>query len=291
MKKIIFVIPFVLFATLLFGQNTFKTLLWEIKSPESKNVSFLFGTFHEVSPSFFDSLTNVVSKLQQSDILFVEEGVSVSKKQSITNSPLWTVEKWSKLLTNEQKQIFIEFVKKAEDTFYYNLNPLLLSLSTSRLYLTNFCQLDEPFSEPMDHHIEKIALKQNKKVYSLDINQETFLKNTAEKFNLLQDSLYASFSIHLMQNMLKDNFSDCEILNTYKKFDIDYDLDLDLTQNPSKYPLLIERNTKWTMALHESLTTNNCFIAVGFRHLCYKQGLIQQLRNLGYTVTPVQIER
>ena len=291
MKKVIFVLAFFFFATLLYGQNVFRTLLWRITSPESKNVSFLFGTFHEVSPSFFDSLTNVVVKLQQSDILFVEESISVSKTQTITNQPLWTVEKWSNLLTNEQKQIFTEFVKKAEDTSYYNLNPLLLSLTTSRLYLTNFCNSDKPFSELMDHHIEKIALKNNKKVYSLDVNQGTLLKNEAQKFSLFQDSLYTSYSVHSMLSMLREDFSDCEMLNDYKKFDINYELELDLIQNSNKFPLLIERNTKWTMMLHESLPTNNCFIAVGFRHLCYKQGLIQQLRNLGYTVTPVQIER
>lgn len=291
MKKIIFVSAFFFFATLLYGQNTFKTLLWKITSPESKHISFLFGTFHEVSPSFFDSLTNVVVKLQQSDMLFVEESISVSKTQNTTNQPLWTVEKWNNILTNEQKQIFTEFVKKAEDTSYYTLNPLLLSITTSRLYLTNFCNSDNPFTELMDHHIEKIALTNRKKVYSLDINQGTLLKNEAQKFSLFQDSLYASYSIHSMQSMLKEDLSDCEMLNDYKKFDINYELDSDLSQNSNKFPLLIERNRKWTMMLHESLSTNNCFIAVGFRHLCYKQGLIQQLRSLGYTVTAVQIER
>lgn len=291
MKKILFLIPFILFATLLYGQNKFKTLLWKVTSPQSKNVSFLFGTFHEVGPAFFDSLTNVVLNLQQSDILFVEERISAPKTQTIPELPVWTNEKWNELLSNKQKQIFAEFVKKAEDSIYYTLSPLLLSLATARLYFDNFCKLDNPYSELMDHHIEKLALKQSKKIYSLDINQATLLKNVAEKFNYSQDSLYASYTIQVMQNMLKEDLSGCEALNDYMKFDINYDLDLDLTQNSSIYPLLIDRNLMWTKTLHESLPTNNCFIAVGFRHLCYKQGLIQQLRNLGYTVTPVQIER
>lgn len=291
MKKVIIILTFFCPATLLYGQNTPKSLLWKITKSGSKTESYLFGTFHEVSPSFFDSLTNVVTKLKQSDILFIEESVSVSKTPTISKQAQWSFKKWSTVLTNEQKGIFTRFVKKAEDTSYYNLSPLLLSLTTSRLYLSNFCQPDNPSAELMDHHIEKIALKHVKQVYSLDINQQILLKTESEKFTPLQDSLYASYSVRFMQSMLNDDYSDCQILNDYKHFDINYELDSDLTQSPGHAPLLIERNTKWTERLGKFLSANNCFVAVGFRHLFYKQGLIQQLRNLGYIVTPVPIER
>lgn len=38
--------------------------------------------------------------------------------------------------------------------------------------------------------------------------------------------------------------------------------------------------------IDKAFLQNNCFVAVGFKHLFYKQGLIQLLRNSGYTVTP-----
>lgn len=278
-------------AKILYGQNTPKSLLWKITKAESKTESYLFGTFHEVNPSFFDSLTNVVTKLQQSDILLVEESISASKAPTISKLPQWSFKKWNALLTNEQKRIFTQFVKKAEDTSYYNLNPLLLSLTTSRLYLSNFCQSDKPSAELMDHHIEKIALKHSRQVYSLDTNQQILLKNEAGKFTRLQDSLYTAYSVRFMQSMLNDDFTDCRILNDYKNFDINYELESDLTQSPNHSVLLIERNKKWTVMLHKLLSANNCFVAVGFRHLFYRQGLIQQLRKLGCTVTPVPIER
>jgi len=291
MKKIAYIFTFFFFATSLYGQNTPKTLFWKVTIAGNKNESFLFGTFHEVNPSFFDSLTGVVAKLKQTDLLFVEESISVSKTPIIKKQPIWTFKRWSTVLSNEQKKIFAEFVKKAEDTSYYNLNPLILSLSTSRLYLRNFCQPGEPFTELMDNYIEKAALKYNKKVYSLDVNQGILLENEAEKFSSLQDSLYASYSINSMQSMLNDDSSNCQMLNDYKKFDINYELDLDLTKNADQSILLIERNAKWIQMLQQFLSTNRCFVAVGFRHLFYRQGLIQQLRNLGYTVTPVAIER
>lgn len=291
MKKILFIFISFCFSTMLYGQDVPKTLMWKVTKSGSKNISFLFGTFHEVSPSFFDSLNNVVAKLHQSDVLFVEERISTAKTSDIKKQPLWTLKKWNTILTKEQQQIFNEFVKKADDTSYYNLNPLLLSLKISREYLVYFCQSNIPVDELMDHHIEKIAIKSGKQVYSLDSNQEILLAKQAKASSKFEDSLNISSSVLGMQNMLNDDFSDCKILNNYKSHDLNYQLDLDLTQNPAYAPLLLERNIKWIKILNQSLLSNNCFVAVGFRHLFYKQGLIQQLRSLGYVVTPIPIER
>ena len=290
MKRVSFLFTLIIIPTLIYGQNTPKTLFWKITKPGSKYESFLFGTFHEVNPAFFDSLTYVVNKLKQSDILLVEESISESKAPILTKQPAWTFEKWNAVLTNEQKQIFNRFAKKSEDTSYYNLNPLMLSLTTSRLYFTNFCQSDRPFTELMDHHIERVAKNYNKNVYSLDIDQRIILRDVAEKLTSQQDSLYTTYSIHAMQSMLNDDFSDCKILNDYKNLAINYQLDLDLTLHPNYSILLAQRNVRWTMIMDKLLSVNNCFIAVGFRHLMYKEGLIQQLRKLGYEVSPIPIE-
>lgn len=290
MKNVIFVFTLVFSTTLLYAQNTPKTLLWKITKAGNNHASFLFGTFHEVSPTFFDSLPEVVSTLKQADILLVEESISESNISTSTQQPKWSLEKWNAVLTIEQKQTFNQFVKKAEDTSYYNLNPLLLSLTTSRLYLTNFCQSEKPFTQLMDHHIEKMAKNFNKRVYSLDINQQILLENAAEKLTPKQDSLYTSYSMRSMQCMLDEDFSDCRIMHEYKNFDINYKLDSNLTESPSLSLLLSERNMKWATKLDELLSIKSCFVAVGFRHLMYKEGIIKQLRNLGYKVSPVPIQ-
>jgi uncharacterized protein YbaP (TraB family) len=55
--------------------------------------------------------------------------------------------------------------------------------------------------------------------------------------------------------------------------------------------LLLKRNNYWMMKLPSILKNGNIFIAVGLQHLKYKEGLISQLRKLGYTVKPIKIER
>ena len=289
MKKVIAVFMMLCFVSFIFGQDVPKTILWRVTKPGNVNESFLFGTFHEINPSFFDSLAIAIKKLQQSDILFVEQRITSSNGQLLTAQPVWSSTRWNETLTSEQAQTFIEFAEKAKDSSYYQLNPLLLTLTTSRLYMMNFCDSTATFPDLMDHHIEKLAIKHKKQVQSLDINHDILLKKEDLAFSHLQDSLYASYGIHFMKRMLENDLSDCKIVSSYKKFDIDYQFDKDLLGDGDKSTLLIERNKQWIQLLDKSFSFSKCFVAVGFRHLFYKQGLIQLLRNLGYSVIPLQI--
>lgn len=254
----------------------------------SVNKSYLFGTFREINPSFFNRLSNAINKLQQSDILFVEQRSSPTEKLRPGDKIIWNSEKWKTILTKDQEEVFTAFLNKAEDTSYYKLSAILLSLTMARLYFVNFCETDcGANDELMDTYIEKFAGK--KVIYSLDSNQNTFPNKTAEKLIIPQDSQYASYGIHYMKSMLDNNLSDCAITSAYKKFDIDYKLNTELNEKSADYLLLINRNNSWISILDKAFSFNNCFVVVGFKHLFYKKGLIQKLRNLGYDVTPIPV--
>lgn len=52
--------------------------------------------------------------------------------------------------------------------------------------------------------------------------------------------------------------------------------------------LLNERNANWIKELPALMNDASCFIAVGALHLAGPQGLVEQLRKLGYTVEPIR---
>lgn len=54
--------------------------------------------------------------------------------------------------------------------------------------------------------------------------------------------------------------------------------------------MLTERNEKWIRRITEFLETNNCFIAVRLSHLMYECGLITQMKEQGYLITPNKIK-
>ena len=279
-----------LLCTNLRAQNTPGTLLWEVSRQDSPFKSYLFGTFHEVEPAFFATLNNAMGKLASADVVYVEESSTEATSSPALFSQLgtWNQARWDLLLTSEQQVIFREFISKAERPDFYKLPPLVLNRTVSGMYFLEFCPSPGRQSyELMDTYIERLARQQQKPVNSLDHNQGDLLQKVASTRSATQDSMYAGFCVDFMQKMLQDDTKDCALLDKYKQFEVDYQLDTDLMQTENDSPLLIERNNQWTATLEAAMHTRNCFVAVGLRHLFYKQGLIEQLRLRGYLVTPV----
>jgi len=290
MNRIILLFATYFIAAGVVGQNFPKTILWEVTKKGNKHKSYLFGTFHEVSPAFFASLTNSESKLNQSQVLYVEEQAERGRDSLSFNSiyqSQWDYRRWKTVLTDKQDSVFNAFVKKSEDSSYYNLSPTFLAITVSRLYLKVYCEMDSTsFNTLMDNYIEELAIRQNKKIYSLDENQANLLKKENDIVKTPQYSSSA-LSTQFMRAILNDDFSYCYGMNSYKKFELNYEFETDFTQKTDDFVSIVKGNNKWLSILSPSFLNNNCFVAVGIRHLFYKQGLIQQLKNLGYIVKPV----
>lgn len=273
------------------AQNNPHTLLWEVSRPGINDTSYLFGTFHEIAPDFFLSLTNAVQKLKQADLLFVERATADAQASSEEGVSIdyWTVEQWDNLLNKKQKQVFEAFVEKSETPGYYELPPYVLNLNLARLYIQFFCDtLERESYEIMDQFIERYALEENKKVHSLDKSHAEILLESSLEKTFSEDSVHAAASISLMSHMLNNDASDCEVVEDYKNLNINYQLETE-RQNQDKPFELVGRNSNWMVTLDQAFTEHSCFIAVGFGHLLYKQGLIQQLRDIGYSVNPVSV--
>ena len=272
-----------------FGQNNPNTLLWEVTKPGIKDTSYLFGTFHEVDAAFFSSLSNATQKLAQAEKVYVElttaDGEATSGGADQLNS--WDEEKWDSLLNESQKEIFEAFVEKSESPELYKTPPLLLNLILARLYIQNFCDtLYRESYELMDASIDKFALSKNKEVHSLDENQIDILSRSANNSSLAKDLTYVEGSIDYMDKMLNDDASNCKLVEEYRNLNIDYQFDTKMEDQNAPFEL-IGRNNKWIVTLNKAFKENNCFVAVGFRHLMYEQGLVQQLKGLGYSVKPI----
>ncbi|MDJ1506133.1 TraB/GumN family protein [Xanthocytophaga agilis] len=269
-----------------FSQDHPNTILWEVSKAGLKHKSYVFGTFHEVYPSFFLSQKNAVQKLSSSSMLYVEQARKDFYDSGTTNANIvtWDVDKWKAATNPEQRKVFESFVQKAENTDYYNLPPLLLSLTLFRVYAQNFCDTaNRDSDESLDHYIERLAETKNIPVESLDDKDkmdEVFSSNS------LADSVLVEACVGIMRSMLEEDFKPCQIFDTYKNLTINYELSKDLTDK-NNHLALLERNRKWVKRLDKAFQKNSCFVAVGFRHLMYRQGLIQQLRDVGYSVKPV----
>ena len=51
---------------------------------------------------------------------------------------------------------------------------------------------------------------------------------------------------------------------------------------------LFKRNQNWIPKIEEKIKDHSCFIAVGAAHLPGDKGVLNMLKQKGYTVTPVK---
>lgn len=265
------------------------TLLWEVSKPGVAHKSYLFGTFHEVDADFFASLPAAVARLNDATVLYVEE--TLAQSQDTTHLPEndpWNQERWDAILNSEQQKVFSAFVAKAENREYYLAPPALTTLTMSRLYLQNFCDTETRTTyDLMDLRIQDIALAQNKEIVSLDERQIDFLIQEAQTLDSLKNVQQVTTSIVIMQAMLDDDTIGCQLIKDYKNFKLDYQLNQEA--GADGIALLVKRNNAWLKILIPTFQREKCFVAVGYGHLFYKEGLITQLRNRGYQVVPIPL--
>ena len=81
------------------------------------------------------------------------------------------------------------------------------------------------------------------------------------------------------------NMDNCELANKYRKFDLDYEFDKECETDI----LVLQRNNDWMKIIPGLLRTKNTFIAVGYFHLRKQCGILEQLKNEGFKIEPVEI--
>lgn len=138
----------------------------------------------------------------------------------------------------------------------------------------------------MDNYIEKIALSTHKKVASLDTSQVVILRSSSNPDHPKVAATHAKNCIDLMHLMLNDSAAECDIIQDYKTFNLNYQLKKEIQPQNDALQLL-QRNKRWVLILDKAFRENSCFVAVGYGHLMYQQGLIEKLRAIGYQVKPI----
>lgn len=280
---------------LAFSQNRPHTLLWEISKKGSSHTSYLFGTFHEVNPDFFDSIKVANDYLKKSRLLLVEaydaphtKGLKNEKNKAPTYT--WNKAKWDSVLNAGQREKFAAYTQSMYgDVEMYRSSPQLLTLLLLRNYFQGICDTTNRNSfELMDNRIIDIGLKHNLKVIGLEQDQLNIINTTFNADAALSDSSSVNMILDLMDYISRGNTntSTAKVLFDYKKFDIDYHFD---AESKTTDHILKNRNNNWMKAIPGFIDKDPCFIAVGFSHLRQKNGLIEQLRRLGYVVKPVKI--
>ncbi len=260
------------------------TLLWRITGKNLTAPSYLFGTMHITNKKVFqlgDSLWNALEKTQgfaaELDMYalgtkmlnyYMEEG-----EQKNAREPVKVREKVSPEIWNQYKDILVErFDKPAGEITLTDLEH-----AAAMLNLEVKAKGEMPVF--LDAYLFATAAKMGKWVGGLENyedQQEHVLFTDAE--SLIQSAIYD-------EEYYRKSFE--RLLNIYADQRLDSIDAMYRLNDGEKDLIMIKRNRKMAAMIDSLTTVRTTFFAVGAAHLPGELGVIQLLREKGFTVEPV----
>ena len=289
MKKIIkpLITCFYLFlsVTVLFASEVEKkSLLWKISGNGLQEDSYLFGTIHVICEDQFLMNEKIESALEASELLVLEFDMTdqeqMGQLQQLSMNP--NFENIKGQFEEAQAAALDEFLKENYGAGLDQLG-ILKPFVLSSMVLMKSLPCDNQISYE-NHFIEK------SKTLDLKVDGLETAKSQMEIFDKIPMKLQIDELGKMMLEEDRGMGEFLELVEAYLSEDIDtlYDL-ITASELFSEYGnlLLENRNRAWIPKIEELIKESSAFIAVGSGHLSSETGVIQLLRDAGYTVEAV----
>lgn len=269
-------------------------VLYKVEGNGLTQPSYVFGTHHlapiSVIEQFgaaepFNNSTQVVGEIDMTQDQMQMAMAMQSHMVAPTDSTL------SKVIPSDEFQTVNEQFKKwapmpgMDLTMLEPMKPMVISTMVV-VGMTREAMPDFNPEQQLDTWFQSTGKEQNKVVIPLE---------TAEQqAEILFDTTPISYQADALVEMLKNpkkaldqtkNLNDAYMAQDLAKM-------LQLSEEDDEHPefmiaLLDKRNADWLTKLPAIFKDGSTFVAVGALHLAGDKGIIEGLRKLGYTVTPV----
>lgn len=295
MKKIIYALLAMISAST--GVNA--EILYRVSGNGAQGDSYIFGTHHIAPPSMLDSVpglrqalgevATVCGELDMSQLQSPEAQGDMMRYGMAPQDSLLTM-----VLTPEQtdsvNSVFAKYTNgqltNAVDQMAM-LKPAMVSLQISALEsMVAFPGFDP--SQQLDTTIQNIAREEGKTVLALE--------TVEQQMELVLGGSISLQATELMETVA-DDMSGKALETAQKMADAYIGQDVDeigvimineTEDEEARNRIVYLRNANWAGQLPAIFAENPTFVAVGAAHLPGEKGLLQLLREQGYTVEPVK---
>ncbi len=271
-------------------QEQEKSLLWEISKPNSKHVSYLYGTIHIIPQDSFFVLPQLNRVIKKTDRLVLEMDLDEAMANPFAlyleiqqSFSMPEGQHYTDLFTASELEEIKESVKKTSMVSADNLDqysPMLLSMMME----SSGC--DDKASAKTTSY-EMYLTKRYKDNFRPITGLETLDDQLGffASISLKEQAEYLLASIRSKETNC-DKMS--ELVAAYRRQDLEKLLDdsgVFSGESSIASVLLDDRNTRWVPLIKKLSKKESILVAVGAGHLPGPKGLIAQLREAGYTVT------
>lgn len=274
-----------LFFGTLQAQDLENSLLWEISGKQLEQPSYLFGTIHMTCDATLDS--DVLNALDNTSLLVLELDMDDPNLQMKMMQGVYMKDGRSlkDLLNEDDYAILSTFIKEelgVSIDLLSQMKPFLLSAMFYPKLLG--CSV-----QSYEMKLMEVASAQNEEVLGLE--------TVEEQMKVFDDIPYEDQAYDLLRsakdNLAYDKETFMKLLELYKNEDIEgmhklMEADKNLTTSQHQDKMLDERNKKWISKIEEFSKAQPTFYGVGAAHLAGKNGVIQLLRDAGYSVEAVK---
>lgn len=261
------------------------TLLWEITGKDLKKPSYLFGTFHLMCKDDIKFSDNLLAALKYSEEVYFEMDLDdmsntlgammfMNMKDGKTLKDLYTETEYNKLnaFFKDSLRTNLGLFQKMKPTFLEAfIYPKMLSCKNM---------------SGVEQELLKIAGNEKKEIRGFEtiafqasvfdsIPYETQAKSLLSSIDSINK--YKVYFEKMVQVYLSQQIGSIEAMFNDEDFGMKDGMEL----------LLDKRNINWVQQLKTILPKTNIFMAVGAGHLVGKNGVIELLRQEGYTLRPI----
>ena len=276
-----YVFFFLLISNFTFAQD--KGLLFEISGNNLQKPSYIFGTMHLLCDGDFKISEDMISKIQSSEILAMEMDL---------DDPTMSFKMMGKMKMKGETSLSDLMPKvRYDDLESYlkdslNLPPMMFQKTKPFLiYSLILTKLLPCKALMLENEIMKIG--KGKKVVGLETLD--FQMSLMDKMSY---QLQADYLLETLADKEKSIREFQEMAESYKKRDLEILLkSIDAEKGMMadfENEMLQKRNLAWIPEIKKLVSEKTTFIAVGAGHLGGQKGVLQLLKNEGYTLKVVE---
>lgn len=266
------------------AQELENSTLWKIEGNGLESPSYLFGTIHMTCDATLED--DVKKALDETTQIVMELDMDDPSMQSKVMQGMY-------LKDGKTLKDFVsdEEYKSIDSLFINNMGmsvKLLENVKPFFLMSMFYPKMIDCQMQSFELELTKIASEQKEEIYGL----ETIEEQIKVFDDIPLEDQYADLIRMAKDNLAFDKTTFSKMLKIYEEEDINALIDImddDTNSTMSKHQdvLLEQRNKNWISKIGEYAKEQPTFFGVGAGHLPGENGVIQLLRNAGYTVTAV----
>ncbi len=263
-----------------YAQQAESSLLWKISGNNLTEESYIFGTIHMICKDDFVLKEKVVKAFEASKQMCFELDLSNPSELMMMDELLYKEVAISSQLDAISASKLDQILRLDYQTSLKAVDhwPSINIISLMLIKAAECSNL-----EYYDLVLMEMGLREKKKMFGLE--------SISEQFELVE-SLYSAKEVLAQLEALEVNKQEFKkLVQLYLAEDIDRLLESSKSQEFSDAVFmkrfLTDRNYQWSLKIPKLIASQSTFIAVGAAHLAGKQGVLQLLRDQGYSVVPV----